>query len=176
MKKHFLITLLLTGFIVFVTGCLKVRHDGNGTFSAKINGRELHPCVPFLTNGGPIRIVSDFFLSPPAAYLSISSRNRCDPAYTYGRAITVSFDSVVLSPNTMYKFGNGFSPGSGQVRCTYMEELTQYVSDSTLPGSITILSLDTATRRISAMFDATLKEINNGQLITVTQGKFDVLY
>lgn len=176
MKQQFFNALLSFGLIVLVTGCLKDKHDGQGTFSAKINGRELLPCVRILTMGGPIRTTSDFFLSAPAGYLSISSTNRCDPAYTYGRNIHVSFDSVILAANTLYKFGNGFSAVRGQVTCTYMEDLTQYVSDSTLPGSITILAFDTASRRISASFDATLREINSGQLKTLTQGKFNLTY
>jgi hypothetical protein len=64
----------------------------------------------------------------------------------------------------------------GGVRCIYSEDLDDYVSDSTLPGNITIRKFDPVSRTISASFEATLKEKNSGQLLTLTQGNFDLKY
>ena len=133
------------------------------------------PCVPALTNGGPIK-TNSYFYSPTHGSISISSSNRCDRSYTYGRYVVVSFDSVRLAENTTYKFGNGYNAVNGQVRCIYSEDLDDYVSDSTLPGTITIHKFDPVSRNISASFEATLKEKNTGQIVTLTQGKFDLKY
>jgi hypothetical protein len=94
----------------------------------------------------------------------------------YGRYVVVSFDSIQVAENTTYKFGNGFNTLNGQVRCIYSEDSNDYVSDSTLPGTITVRKFDPISRIISASFEATLKEKNSGQLVTLTQGKFDLKY
>ncbi len=181
MKRYSCIaTLLFLLFSCFV-GCTKQKsyptdtNDGQGTFGATINNKQVLPCVPFLTNGGPIS-TNSFQYSPTLFSISISARNTCDKNYTYGRYVVVSFDSILVVENATYKFGNGFNAANNQVRCVYSEDLSDYVSDSTLPGSITVRKFDPLSRIISASFEATSKEKNNGQLRTLTQGKFDLKY
>lgn len=175
MKQHSFRTLLFFAFISLTTGCTKDKQDGQGSFSAKINGKDMLPCVPTLTNGGPIK-TNSYFYSSTHGSISVSASNRCERSYTYGKYIVVSFDSVILAENTTYKFGNGYNAVNGQVRCIYSEDLNDYVSDSTLSGNITIRKFDPVSRIISASFEATLKEKNSGQLLTLTQGNFDLKY
>ena len=181
MKRYFFIASLSFLFISIFEGCIKQKDyptdtsDGQGTFGATINGKQVLPCVPFLTNGGPIRTNSHPY-SSTHFFISTSFTNTCDKNYTYGRYVIVSFDSIPIIEGNTYKFGNGYNFVMGQIRCIYSQDLNDYVSDSTLPGTITIRKFDPVSRIISASFEATLKEKNSGQLVSLTQGKFDLTY
>ena len=140
----------------------------------KIDNVKLLPCVPFLTNGGPIKTNSSQD-SPSHFSISILAKNRCDTKYTYGRSLIISFDSVEIMENRTYKLGNS-NFLNGQVSCRYSEELIEFGSDSTLPGTITVQKFNPQLRVISASFEASLKDFNSAKIVTLKEGKFDIIY
>jgi hypothetical protein len=180
MKNCFLAGVSFLYFVSF-TACKKDNgskgdtKDAQGTFSAVINNKQFIPCVPLLTIGGPIK--TNFFIHTLThPFISVSANNRCDRDYTYGRYIIVSFDSVQIVENATYKLGNAAVAARGQVKCMYSEDLINYDSDSTLPGTITVLKYDILAQTLSASFEATLKDMNSGQTVSLTQGRFDIKY
>lgn len=148
---------------------------GANIFGVMINDKPLLPCVSLFNNGTAIQSNSQPY---PNNYwrVNVSMKNKCDKSYDYGRYVSVTFDSLDIHENKVYKLWNAFSNKRSQVLCYYSEELKEFGSDSTLSGTILVRKFDPINKIISASFEAILKEKTSNQTVYLTNGKYDVKF
>lgn len=168
---------LLFIMFILIAGCKK-KYDGNdittddqGTFSVKVDGDYVSPCLQDATANGPVTTnflpynTDDFFLS-------LVFENKCDEGYfTMGKTVGIYFDSVQIHAGSTYPITNA---GKGRVRCMYYT-IAQYNSDASMPGSVTISTFDPVAKTIAGTFDCIVKK-TDGTTVSLSEGQFDLKY
>lgn len=149
--------------------------SGANTFGCYVDNAEFLPCK---TLGGisPVKklqtsIYSLDFTRPEITVLAV---NDCEK--NTSRSILLFFDSVSLVANTTYKLGRYGAKAKNKVGCVYDQDGAQYVSDSSLHGSVTVTYFDRLQGILSGRFEATLQDLNSSRQIQVTEGRFDVKF
>ena len=187
----------LTGFAVLMimSSCLKdllkekeeklptVTQSGNNTLGCKIEGKNWVPngthdllvSIPALT--------ADIYQSQGIKYLYISARkdpsafNNEDDAYD-------DLDMDINLPRTPGEVIIDKTCNSCDLYCPYSSMRFKikglfnggcYMTDSSHRGKINFTKIDTVNKIVSGTFEFTAIDKNSGNMINVTDGRFDVL-
>jgi hypothetical protein len=181
-------TFLLTPFVLGILFCSCKKDKQNGfpsatttganTFGLYANNVQFIPCKT--TDGiSPLRrLQTSSYISDETHFDGgISAINDCDKkGYTYGRSVFIKFNRAPIATSTTYKLGSFYDSSKNVISCLYRQDLVDYDSDSTLDGTLTVTYYDFSKKILSGKFQATLKDKRSSQIITITDGIFDVSF
>ena len=179
---------LLTTFVIAVSFCSCKKDKQNGFPGATTTGANTFGLyadkvqfIPCKTTGGisPLsRLQTSSYLSDETHFDGgITAINDCDKkGYTYGRSVFITFNRALIATNTTYKLGSFYDTTKNVISLLYKPDLVNYDSDSTLNGTLTVTYYDFSKRILSVNFQATLKNTQGSQTITITDGIFDVSF
>ena len=178
---------LFTSFVLSVVFFSCKKDKQNGFPTATTTGANTFGCyadkiqfIPCKTTGGisPLRRLqtSSYNSNPNQFDGGITAINDCDKGYTYGRSVFIKFNAAQITANTTYKLGSFYDTSKNVVSCLFMKELVSYDSDSSLTGTLTVTYYDFVKRILSGNFQATVKNTQGSQTISLTEGIFDVTF
>ena len=142
---------------------------GEQTFGCLINGEAFVP--PTFGNNAP----SAFYQFVDGNYfLGISASINSSPL----KSIGVSSDAISIQEDMSYQFTNE----NGDNAAFFARYLlgggiyAEYTTNTIYNGSITITKFDVNKFIISGIFNFKAEEINNGETVQITEGRFDLNY
>jgi hypothetical protein len=181
--KAFLLTTCVLAILFY--SCKKDKQ--NGFPGATKTGANTFGCyadkiqfIPCKTTGGisPLRRLQTSSYYSDANHFDggTIAINDCEKSYTYGRSVFIKFNRVQITPESTYKLGSYYDTSKNVVSCLYSQELLSYGSDSTLNGTLTVTWYDYSKKILSGNFQATLKNTQGSQVVSITDGIFDVSF
>jgi hypothetical protein len=174
MKTKTLIFITSISFFPFLSGCSLFEPDdawlkpippsntlppitqtGANTFGCKVNGQVWLPTTVWVDyqNGGMV----------------IDAKNLYSPEST----IIITIGNYTITGNGSYKFGSSTTYLS---KGLYRYNGSRYYTDSTYEGWLNISRLDSVNSIISGTFSFMGKDVNTGEVVNVTEGRFDNKY
>jgi hypothetical protein len=185
--------ILLMGFVVLITtaSCLKdldedlptATQSGNNIFGCKIEGKSWVPNGTHDIFVSIPAITSNIIQSQGVKYLHISARK--DPsAFNNEEDAYDDMDIDVMLPSTPGEMIIDKTCNSCDLYCPYSSLRFKikgllnggcFITDSSNKGKIHFTKIDTLNRIVSGTFEFKAIDKNTGKIISVTDGRFDVV-